>query len=279
MGKSVCLIVLNNFTNDSRVLKESLSLQKYGYRVKVVALYEKPLKEFELIQNVEIYRIKLKTRNWPKYKIIQLIKYLEFAFKFIKKFRKEDILHCNDLETLPIGVLVKVFFNQKVRLVYDAHEYEIYQIPGQSEFIIKIKYLLEKFLLRYVDSVITLNILQKKLNYKPYPYKHYESVFTRFYQGYILPRKFNVDKRKLHLSTLIISGQMTREEALADLQKIPYPSDKDLKEDIEYFLKKMRWAKEQLEEYLSRPEKPHTIYGSERWLWEGLRKVYGVVRK
>ena len=52
--------------------------------------------------------------------------------------------------------------------------------------------------------------------YKPYPYKHYESVFTRFYQGYILPEKFGIDKRKLHLSTLILNNVLSREEALKD---------------------------------------------------------------
>ena len=48
--------------------------------------------------------------------------------------------------------------------------------------------------------------------------KHHESVFTRFFQAYMLPRKFNIDKRRAHLSTLICSGQVTREEALAELQ-------------------------------------------------------------
>ncbi|GAB1400796.1 hypothetical protein MASR1M66_22510 [Aminivibrio sp.] len=54
--------------------------------------------------------------------------------------------------------------------------------------------------------------LQQDFACKPYPCKHYESVFTRFYQRYILPEKFGVDKRKIHLATLVVSGQMTREE-------------------------------------------------------------------
>ncbi|MFA5771213.1 MAG: N-acetyl sugar amidotransferase [Thermoplasmata archaeon] len=118
-----------------------------------------------------------------------------------------------------------------------------------------------------------LKILQSQYNYKPYPYKHYESVFTRFYQGYILPQKFGVDKRKLHLSTLIISGQMLREEAIKMMENIPYPSQSDLDEDITYFLKKMRWNKTDLEEYLSRPEKSHLLYGSEMRLFDFLRKM------
>ena len=112
----------------------------------------------------------------------------------------------------------------------------------------------------------SLRILKEEMWYKPYPYKHYESVFTRFYQGYILPRKFSVDKRRLHLGTLVVSGQMKREEALALLEKIPYPSETDQEADIHYFLKKMGWSRGDLETYLARPGKPHSIYGTEKKL-------------
>ena len=60
----------------------------------------------------------------------------------------------------------------------------------------------------------------EELNWRDYGGKHYESIFTRFYQSYILPEKFNVDKRKSHLSTLICSGQLTREEALEEIKKL-----------------------------------------------------------
>ena len=52
------------------------------------------------------------------------------------------------------------------------------------------------------------------IGFKPYPYKHFESVFTRFYQAYILPKKFKVDKRLIHLSAQIISNEITRKEAI-----------------------------------------------------------------
>ena len=109
-----------------------------------------------------------------------------------------------------------------------------------------------------------LDVLQRDFNYKPYPYKHYESIFTRFYQGYILPKKFGVDKRIIHLSTLVAAGQMTREDALKGLEGIPYPSQQALEDDIEYFLKKMNWTKEQLDDYLKRPERKHDEFPSEK---------------
>lgn len=113
-----------------------------------------------------------------------------------------------------------------------------------------------------------LEVLQRDYAYKPYPYKHYESIFTRFYQGYILPKKFNVDKRMVHLATLVAAGQMTREEALKGLEGIPYPSEQALEDDKIYFLKKMGWTKEQLDDYLKRPEKQHDAYPSEKKFYD-----------
>ena len=119
-----------------------------------------------------------------------------------------------------------------------------------------------------------IDLLKKRVNYRPYPYKHYESVFTRFYQAYILPKKFGVDKRKLHLSNLIISNEITREQALRILQQETYLSPEDEKRDIKYFIKKMNWTYNDLENYLLKPEKNHSIYGTERNLWEKLKKIY-----
>lgn len=117
------------------------------------------------------------------------------------------------------------------------------------------------------NKALALETLKAEIDYKPYPYKHYESVFTRFYQGYLLPQKFGVDKRRLHLSTLIVSNQMSREQALELLVGIPYPSESALEEDIQYFLKKMGWNRAQLDEYTHRPEAPHAKFGTEKPLW------------
>lgn len=141
------------------------------------------------------------------------------------------------------------------------------------ELIKKIKWVL---FLDYFDynKSNAIEILKLKCQYKPYPYKHYESVFTRFYQGYILPKKFNVDKRKLHLSNLICSNQMERDEAMNIMQKNPYDSEDELNKDIKYFLKKMDWTLDDLNYYLEIPEVSHDHYGSEKSLWNFYKKFY-----
>lgn len=119
-----------------------------------------------------------------------------------------------------------------------------------------------------------LAVLTQEYGYKPYAYKHYESVFTRFWQGYMLPMKFGYDKRKPHLSTLVMTGQMTRDEAIAKMHEIAYPSQKDLDSDRQYFLKKMGWTQEKLDDYLSRPEVRHDAYPSEAALFQRMLDLY-----
>lgn len=112
-----------------------------------------------------------------------------------------------------------------------------------------------------------LDLLTLRYGYKPYPYKHYESVFTRFYQGFILPSKFGVDKRKVHLSTLIMSGEMTRAEGLEDLSRSPYDPEQ-LVRDQQFALKKFGKSEEWFQQYLRAPAERHDVYQTEQRRWE-----------
>ena len=118
-----------------------------------------------------------------------------------------------------------------------------------------------------------INELETKFNFKRYPYKHYESILTRFYQGYILPKKFGIDKRKVHLSTLILNGELTRKAALELLSQSPYPDQADLKSDLKFFLDKMEWSHQDLDFYIKRPRKEHIDFGSSVNFQNFLRKL------
>ena len=130
--------------------------------------------------------------------------------------------------------------------------------------------------LDYVDYVKSdaIKILQSEYGYKPYKHKHSESIFTRYYQGHILPSKFGVDKRKLHLSNLILSNQLLREEGLKELERPPYNKKNELEEDEAYFLKKMGWTTKNLEDYLKRPEVFHDCYSNEKKYWDTIMKIW-----
>jgi N-acetyl sugar amidotransferase len=135
-----------------------------------------------------------------------------------------------------------------------------------SRFVLRISWVSMLDLMDYKKES-AVNYLRENFGFKPYPYKHYESVFTRFYQGYLLPSKFGIDKRKVHLSNLILSGQMSRADGEIQLQSSPYPSTKELKNDIRFFLKKMNWQAAKLENYLSRPGINHDYYKSNAKYW------------
>ena len=130
--------------------------------------------------------------------------------------------------------------------------------------------------LDYVDyrKADALEVLKRDFGYKPYPHKHYESVFTRFYQGYLQPYKFGVDKRKPHLSSLIMNGEISREEALRLAQGIAYPNEKDMEADRRYFIKKMGWSDEKFEDYMRRPERSHDEFPSEAAFYDKLLALY-----
>jgi N-acetyl sugar amidotransferase len=124
------------------------------------------------------------------------------------------------------------------------------------------------------DKAEALEILQREVGYRPYPYKHYESVFTRFYQAVILPEKFGYDKRRVHLGTLVAVGQMTRDEALKLLEEPTYPDPAQREQDRIFVMKKLGFTEESFAAYMAAPEVPHEAYGSERWLWDLLAGAY-----
>jgi N-acetyl sugar amidotransferase len=119
-------------------------------------------------------------------------------------------------------------------------------------------------LLEYVeyDKNQAKEIIKKEFAWRDYGGKHYESIFTRFYQGYVLKEKFGYDKRKAHLSNLICSGQITKKEALIEIQKNPYNSELQLEDDKEYVLKKLGLTEEKFNELMKSPVKSHLEYKS-----------------
>ncbi len=116
------------------------------------------------------------------------------------------------------------------------------------------------------------SLLQKELGWLDYGGKHYESIFTRFYQGYILPKKFNIDKRKAHWSSLIWSGQAEREEARKDLAHPPYPVEMQ-DQDRQYVIKKFDLDEKSFNEIMQKPPVEHSYYGTENLESPGF-KIY-----
>ena len=116
-------------------------------------------------------------------------------------------------------------------------------------------------LLDYINynKQTAMEILLKELEWKSYGGKHYESIYTKFYQGYILPKKFGFDKRRTHLSSLICSGEITRDNALKELEQQPY-TIQDQENDKDYVIKKLGITNSDFEKIMKLPLKTYWDY-------------------
>ena len=109
------------------------------------------------------------------------------------------------------------------------------------------------------DKERAMATIERELGWRYYGGKHYESIYTRFFQGYVLPRKFGIDKRRAHLSTLVNAGQTTRDLALAAMKEPPYP-EAEQQADLEYVTKKLAFTPAQFAEIMAAPPKSYRDY-------------------
>lgn len=111
-----------------------------------------------------------------------------------------------------------------------------------------------------------MQFLVDTYGYQKYPQKHFESRFTRFYEGFWLPQRFGYDTRKVQYSSLILTGQMVREEALEKL-KVPAYTDEQVKEDFEFISNKLGITTDQLWAYFNAPKRTYKDYKSQESIY------------
>jgi N-acetyl sugar amidotransferase len=111
-----------------------------------------------------------------------------------------------------------------------------------------------------------IDLLVKRFGWQPYPQKHFESRFTRFYEGYWLPKKFGYDTRRVQYSSLILTGQMTRDAALERLGQPPY-DEVTAVQDFEYVATKLGVSVAELQSYMDAPPKTYRDYKSQQRIY------------
>jgi N-acetyl sugar amidotransferase len=124
-------------------------------------------------------------------------------------------------------------------------------------------------------------ILGREMDWRDYGVKHGESVFTKFYQSYYLPRKFGIDKRRAHLSDQINSGHISRGMALEILKKPVYQSEADEKKELEYVLSKLGFSDKEFGEIMEAQPRSHSDFavgekygsGFDRLVLSGIKLV------
>ena len=134
-------------------------------------------------------------------------------------------------------------------------------------------------ILNYMDfnKDKAIELLQKELGWRPYGGKHHESVYTKFYQAYLLPTKFNIDKRKAHLSNQVVNKEVDRSAALEELRK-PILAEVEKNEMIEFVKKKFQFSDEDFQAIMDAPVKSFKDYPNDYYLVEKSRKVLNWMR-
>ena len=122
------------------------------------------------------------------------------------------------------------------------------------------------------DKEEATKLLEEKFGYQRYPQKHFESRFTRFYEGYWLPQKFGYDTRKVQFSSLILTGQMTREDALEEIKQ-PAMTDEQVRQEFEYIANKLGISTTELQSYFDAPNKTYKDYKSMQGIYDIGAKV------
>lgn len=215
--------------------------------------------------------------DWNEFKLIQKsllkssIKNLEIAtdhainallIKTASKFKIKYIINGSNTSTegiMPVSWMESNTNKQLIVSIFNKFypNKRIKSLPTISLLEFFYYFIIKKIkfvpILNFIDfdKDKAIKVLSKNIGYKPYKYKHYESIITRFFQGYILPNKFNIDKRKAHFSSLIVSNQMSRDQALVSLNSHPYGDENLLKIDKEFFMKKLELKEDEFNEIMN----------------------------
>lgn len=295
-----CIIGISGGIDSSYLLyyaKEVLDLRPLAFSVDTgwnlnvaVENIEKIVKGLNLELNTEII-------NWNEMKDLQLaffksqVPYQDlpqdhviFAalYNYAVKNRIKHVLTGGNYSTECIREPLEWVYQNDLRMIKDIHRKfgrkTIKTLPLTSMFKYKIYYRFFKGMKvhRPLDLIPyakqdAIDTLIRKFNYEPYSNKHFESVFTRFYEGYWLVEKFGFDKRRAHFSSLISTGQMNREDALESLKKNPYDSNQAMK-DLEYVCKKLAITKEDFLNLMKEENKTYRDYkNSSRFIALGVK--------
>ncbi len=165
------------------------------------------------------------------------------------------------IDKLLVKDIYKKFGNNKLRTfpILDILEYKVlYQV------IFGMKVIKPLNLVPYIKKDAE-ELLFSKFGWEKFQHKHHESRFTRFYEDFWLPQKFGFEKRRAHFSSLILTGQMTREEAIQRISK-PELDEKTLKNEFDYVAHKLDFAVDELQKIFEGPNKTFRDYKNKRWL-------------
>lgn len=197
-------------------------------------------------------------------------------FRLARKFDIRHVIHGGNVATE--SIMPKTWGYDKrdginVRAIHRRYgNVPLQTYPSMSPFELFYYLFIRKIsafpILNYLDYKKTKAVeeLQSRLGWVPYPRKHGENRFTRFFQELYLPKKFGIDKRRAHLSSLIVAGELTRDEALAELS-MPLYSEEEAQDEVVFVAKKLKFTPNELTEFINLPPRRHEEFPNVAWMF------------
>jgi N-acetyl sugar amidotransferase len=229
----------------------------------------------------------------PHLDIPQDMAFIGVLYKFAQKYRIKTILNGGNISTEcvlpPVSILYWGTDLTQIRDILNRFgSYPMNTYPFSSVFYHKIwlKYFKGVSVckpLNYIEykKDEAVKELQLKYGWKPYPQKHFESRFTRFFEGYWLPTRFGYDMRRNQLSSLILTGQITRDNALEILTHPPISSE-NADQEFKFVSNKLRISEDELRHYHTMPKKYYWDYANRKAIFdlgEKLMTIFGNTRR
>lgn len=209
-------------------------------------------------------------------------------WRIAHKFGVKTILSGMNFETEALSVPSWAYGHSDIKYIKDVHQkmggkplqnfpyYTLFYLAYLT-YVRKIKIISPLNYRRYDKEQAKIELIEQ-FGWRPYEGKHFESIYTRLYQGYILPKKFNIDKRRGHLSDLINSKQITRDDAMKLLDK-PILPDEIIKSDIKYLIDKFDINLDEFNKIMrAQPRKFHD-YRNNYTLVQLARRSVNILRK
>lgn len=218
--------------------------------------------------------------------------FIATLYNFAYKYKVKYILNGGNISTECVrNPMEWLYYGTDMAQIRDIHK-KFGTVPLKNYPLSSI--LRHKFYLRYIKGIQVvkplnympyikkdaIRVLSETYGWREYPQKHFESRFTKFYEGYWLPVKFGYDTRKVQYSSLILTGQMTREEALENLKK-PAHDPETIADEFKYIATKLDISVEELQSYMDAPNKTYKDYKNQETMFvlgAKILKAIGVER-
>lgn len=214
----------------------------------------------------------------PSIDIPQDHAFIATLYKFAEKYNIKYILNGGNFSTECVrNPLDYFYYGTDMSLIKDIlKQYGTIQMKTYPFSSV----LYHKFYLHYIKRIKVIKplnyipyikkdameFLKNTYGWQPYPQKHFESRFTKFFEGYWLPNKFGFDTRRVQYSSLILTGQMSRSNAIELLQN-PSLQAHEIKNESEYIANKLDITLSELDSYYNAPNKTHRNYKNQEWMF------------